>query len=196
MVFLDGHSLTLRSDQEATRNLMIELCQSDQSIVAYLEDFDRVSQECEAAHLAARDLESLFETYKEVVGIWWFSIMLADELQKYLLESKRVESEEELARRIEPLRRSTWLEDQTKEIKKLARLFKERGVAPDDVAKQPEVADHAKRFEWFGTHHWMGEPYTVEKCASDILQRWDKPVFQEPTSEAWPEPICEISSRA
>lgn len=193
MLFLDGHSLYTARDREATRRIVQETFErNDFDSVA--RRLDEVGKTAERAHLEVlkmkdapleRYVSELLRTYQEVVGIWTFCI-LAEELETQILERGLVRSSTEMPERVQPVARPTWLEDQARDVRQLAQKFRERkpGLRAADVTAEfvrrfPDLAEHVRKhveaFSWFGTHHWMGEPYDHAKCLREIRDILDKP---------------------
>ncbi len=202
LLFLDGYALIRKSDKERARKIVLEICQNNR-IKEFIELFEKTADKYKKEHLEILNnfnqplptfLPNLFNTYGEVCGIWLFVIILADELQDYVLENKIVFSEEEILLNIEPELKKTWLEEQSVEVKNFTHQIKElqSKIKPTDITlefikNQPRLFDsikeHLTEFAWFGTHHWMGEGYNLDKCLAQIREEISKRDNKRETKE-------------
>jgi phosphohistidine swiveling domain-containing protein len=78
--------------------------------------------------------------------------------------------------KVAPFERSTLLEDQAREITEFAQKIREQYPSVINLGKQiakdmplqSQIQAHVQKYDWFGTHHWMCEGYSYEKCIADI----------------------------
>lgn len=191
VLFLDGYTLIKKADQKKCRKI-VERVMEKKQIKKYMDIIQRTGKECERNHLAVLNkkykdrgvfIADLFNTYKEVVGLWAFAIVLGEELQKYILKNNIVDSEEEIINRIK--HKKTLLELQSIGIKKFAKEMKKTrpGIRASDISLNfikknkkifDEINKYVDEFIWFGTHHWMGNPYNMKKCIQQIKEEIDR----------------------
>ncbi|MFA5023552.1 MAG: PEP-utilizing enzyme [Patescibacteria group bacterium] len=196
IIFLDGQMFSQKQDQEKIKKFISKICRANQ-IPAFINKFEKIAQQYEKNHLAVLKNKSLplkdylfnlFSSYQEIVGIWQLAIFLDSHLAKYILDNKIISDEQELFNKIQPGLRTTWLEKQNQEIKTLAIDFKKikhnlklNPIKIGDFKKYPQLAkkikQHVNNFSWYGTHHWMGEPYSLKKCLQQINEELKKKVI-------------------
>lgn len=184
-LFLDGHTLVRVSDRQAVARVIRRLLDK-RSTERFVRRFNDVGKIYERRHLEVLRVRTgdvrgyltrLFSTYKDVVGFWWLSIVLGDEVERQIMQ-RSVLSSRELLRATQRRLSSTWIQQQSREIREFAHAVRRR--FPDRVGRiqwthlrrVPRLARavrrHIERFRWFGTHHWMGKPYTLQQCLKDI----------------------------
>lgn len=181
--YVDGHCLGFNKDQAfCGTKIASAVDKSD-----FLEKFDKIGNDLEQAHLHLLDeslspedyTKKLFSTYQEIVCFWWLAILLGEEIEKFITKNEFASGNQEINEKIASVRRPTWLEQQSEEVSKFARIAKENGLTSfseieNDVSLSDKIEIHVKKFEWFGTHHWMGEPYDKTKCIEQIVERLNK----------------------
>ncbi|OGY50365.1 MAG: hypothetical protein A3J59_01195 [Candidatus Buchananbacteria bacterium RIFCSPHIGHO2_02_FULL_56_16] len=185
-ILLDGNFFYKTSDHKKIERLLDEVITSNmcQSYCALL---DEIGREVEQNHLRVPEMETdlngylsaLFNTYAEVTGFWNFTLLLGDVMNDYFLKHTFADSSEDMISKLSPYARRTWLEDQPREIQKMARALRQAqpGITANQVTNAqiseiPELSaridQHVMRFSWFGTHHWLGDAYNRAKCINDI----------------------------
>ena len=187
IVFLDGNVLMSVLDKSKMQSIAEDVITNNEA-ESYTDIIEKTGKKYKKRHLDLLSnknldvneyLQELFESYQEMVGIWWFFISFADELEKYIIENKLIDSPEKLLEKVESIRNKTWLEEQVLEVQNIAQQIKQHfpDVSPGDVAeeiiKQSEelyntVNEHVKKFVWSGTHHWMGEGYNMEAFIEQV----------------------------
>ncbi len=187
MLILDGNFPVRKGDGEEMARLIQEVA-GDKEATQYNELLDNVGREYERQHLAVlKELDSdhetflpkLFDTYREMVGFWTFTLLFGDYMNDYFLSEKIASSPEDMLEKLSVVARRTWLEDQAREVRDLAGelLKNDADVEPSDVTDKliaafsdlsAKIDKHVEKFKWFGTHHWMGEGYDRKKCLDGI----------------------------
>lgn len=187
VIFLDGHTLIDALQQERLRELLNKFF-DENKLGSFHEKFEEVSLSCEKRHrkllmdskLSLRDyMAELFDSYLEMIAPWTLAIILAKELEDIIYEKKIVSSDEEILAHMRPYHKLTDLERQSLEIKKMKQSIvscfpgkKLEDITLELVRENKNIDENLKRhveeFSWFGTHHWDGDGYTIEKCFDDI----------------------------
>jgi phosphoenolpyruvate synthase/pyruvate phosphate dikinase len=197
MLFLDGNSLTKISDKHAMIE-HIENMVKNNRVNEFIERVHKVGTNVKQNHLDVlvvksnkmEYLETLFDTYQEMAGFWWMVLQLADEVEAYILSANPKLDPKEVVKQVEALRELTWLEEQSADVKKIAEMI--RKINPEITATEinyhfvlqnesvsDAIREHVKKYEWFGTHHWSGEPYTSAKCLEEVKRAFGKEVSHE-----------------
>lgn len=204
--YVNGHCLGYIPDQEFCALKIAEVLGSDNN---FINAFEAIGEKIEADHLAVLDsdleinsyIKELFATYQEVVGFWWLMILMGEEIQKYLIDNNYASSEQEINEKLADIRRPTLLEKQSCEVDKITRSAKDAGITSiADLENNREILkmidDHVKKFEWFGTHHWTGEPYTRQKCIGQVIERLEKtsPKSVRPEQDIVGEPVWRLAA--
>lgn len=202
IIFLDGYHLTPEEEDTATKEYFSKAY--EQGILGeFYNRLESASKRAEDRHLdllnkdhfpVVEYLEELFDSYQEVVGSWGFLFRFSSSLEEMAREHGLAITDDEMLEKMRPYIRVTWLEQQSMGVRELAREFaatyshatsEELTVAllEKDHSLSEKVRAHVKTFAWFGTHHWEGDGYTVQKCLdemSDLLRKGD--TGQEVTS--------------
>src|SRR3989344_4484833 len=174
LVFLDGHTLVLKKDQEVVNRIIAESYKQG-TLSDLCDRFVRMGQEDEKRHLHLLErsdlslgeyVAELIDSYREIVGIWTMAILIAIEAEGLAKSRKLIASDDELLRKMRRFMRTTWLEEQMQDISRITAVAAEKGI--DDKEIQESINAHLKKFAWFGTHHWNGEGYDREKLIADI----------------------------
>ena len=174
MLFLDGNSLTTKSDQQQFQKILQSL-NSKPKVKSLIGRIEQVGNRVEKNHLGLLNqknldykeyLPKLFYTYNEVVGFWWFCLQLGDELEKFMIENNI--ATHGLADYVEAKAKKTWLQQEAIEIRKLASKIK------NPTKNNKLILNHVRKYSWFGTHHWTGDGYTVAKCIAQIKEEQRK----------------------
>lgn len=193
ILFLDGNGLTHIDDKKAIKDLAVGLYKNGKLRTLY-ERVEAVGEKYEDMHISLLQdedlnldgyLKKLFHTYQELAGMWWYSIMIGDVMQEYVLEEGIVASEQDMIDRLSGSHKTTWLEQQSREIDSLAKAIKQeiKGKKLLDIDERVvssheelyrELKRHVAEFSWFGTHHWMGDGYTMNAALSQIRDVLDK----------------------
>jgi len=193
ILFLDGNTLVHVGDKRAVKELMVKLYKDGKLRTLY-DRLEATGSKCEKAHISLLDqqdlplagyLKQLFHTYQELAGMWWLTIMLGDALQAHLLDEGIVESEQEMIGKLAPFHRTTWLEKQSEEVNAFAKCIADKfsDISPDQVNENliaqnkellADLEKHIYEFSWFGTHHWMGDEYTLETALAQIRDVMEK----------------------
>lgn len=189
MLYLDGHfwyRATHRSEFKKMAEKIIEEERSEE----YLALFNTTLQKYKNEYLAllTTPLEPheyvthLFDASRNMAAVWIWAMFVADELAKVIVESGIVASEEELVERTHRITPMAWLEKQSVEVRELANLAGSFGVETVTIStleKYPElgtrIREHVQEFSWFGSHHWVGEGYTLEECLDQINEAIQSP---------------------
>jgi phosphohistidine swiveling domain-containing protein len=203
IIKLDGYTLIDAPQQERFNEFLTKLFDKKE-LGSFYKKFEHISQLCEKRHrtllvtskLNTRDyMAELFDSYLEMMAPWALSILLARELESIIREKKLAISDDEILAYMRPYYKPTDLERQSLEIKKLAQIirsrFSDRDV--DDITLElicgekdivKSLDRHVKEFAWFGTNHWNGEGYTLEKCFEDIRAEFKKDNITKKRNEA------------
>lgn len=183
ILFLHGYTLMNKKDPEAMQFMISEMFESNTTALFRMK-FEHVAAKYKHQHLAVfytnhederENIRELFRTYQEVVGLWWFGVAFGDELQNYIVRKKLVASENKLLQKINksPRIEKTWLEVQNEEINTLVRFYKKTNDLQSPVL-QEAIKYHVSHFDWFGTHHWMGNAYSEKDCLKQIQEQSKK----------------------
>ena len=187
IIFLDGYHETMEKGDKVVRDMFIKLYETG-TLEKLYNRVEQASKKAEEEHLALLEeknlsdidyLVELFRTYLEVIGSWGFLFRAGSFEEEIAKNSGLASSDNEILGKIRPYVRTTWLEQQTIEIKSFARQINKKhpSIKPNDVTYKfissdapliESIKSHVKNFSWFGTHHWEGEGYTIEKCIDDI----------------------------
>jgi phosphohistidine swiveling domain-containing protein len=203
MLFLDGYTFLRAEDEEKGKEIISNLYNTNTFNVLH-KRLEKFSMTCELGYvelLKKKDtinisdyVTELFAMYKELVGPWSIATILTPSLTASFVERGLIKSEEEMSLLIVPYLKTTWLEQQTIEVKSFARslLYENPLLTPEDVTrnlfrKYPELEDkfqrHITQFEWYGTHHWVGYPYTADKAIEDVKSFLQKGAYENITPD-------------
>ena len=130
-------------------------------------------------------LPRLFADFREITGIWTLCWLLGDEVGKYLTDELKSYSEEDLLAIVSSHTRPTWLEEQFQGIGRLADQIREiiPNISSQEITESlleanlqisTLITKFVYKFEWYGTHHWIGEPFTAKQCLSQISEYMSK----------------------
>jgi len=180
ILFLHGHTLMNKKDQVSMQSMLSDMFKSNTAALFRVK-LEHVAIKYKFQHLALLNtdyqeeqkyIQELFRTYQEIVGLWWFGVAFGDELQNYILKEKLVSSEEKLLKKINenPRTEKTWLEMQNEEINTFAGFYIDTKKFHSSNL-QDTIKSHVSHFDWFGTHHWMGNAYSKEKCLKQIKEQ-------------------------
>lgn len=188
LVNLDGNFPVKKDDFQSFERLLNDIIKTKE-VASYSGLLEKIGQEYKKHHLdilSSKDknnfkayIPNLFATYQEIVGFWTFVLLFGYIADEYIFSSQLASSPDEALSRLREIIPRTWLEEQLQEIKIFAREIdaKHQGITTEEVTEDlfadlPELSqkidDHVARFRWFGTHHWMGDPYDRQKCIQDI----------------------------
>jgi len=191
-VFLDGHCLTFKKDGEIIKDALLKRIK-ESTISQYNKDINELGEFYEREHLKTLELDKsykvrlpeLFNTYNDIVGLWFFCFILAEELEQYIRSNWALITSDQLFEETKPMW-PTWLQLQDREINLLAK--KTKILFPDIAINKinlklvksaytlyQELCNHVEKFSWFGTHHWMGKKYTMNKAINQIKEILLKP---------------------
>ncbi len=210
LIGLDGHWLGSRADQQKASEFIKHLVQTS-TVAQCNQHLEEIGHKYELLHLALLEkpdvvlsdyLGQLFQTYLDVAGVWWFNLFFADVLQQYILDTGNY-SETELMNMLEGANRQTWLEQQAMEVRAFAKQLKSAhpsltaaGISAllieQDNTLHQQVQKHLAEFEWYGTHHWGGEPYSLKKCVEAIKETFDKGGNDHPAKATITEPLLQL----
>lgn len=183
LLILDGHffvSSSLRRDVLRMVHAMFKENRIEEYAVLLNQTFQKYEQEYLAVlKLPSSDpylyIKGLFTASENITSIWSLIHFVGEVVTKVILEEMIVTNESELMDRTYRITRQTWLEKQSTEVTTFAKKIKahnEEQISEAVLEKYPElrkeIDDHVKEFSWFGTHHWMGEGYTMAKCLEQI----------------------------
>lgn len=163
IIFLDGHTLGVLKDREEVKSWWSILLADESNVLEILTNWEKIFTETTNTHLSVIPNQSnifdLFKTYQEVAGLWMMAIVLGDTLEEHLISQGRDQTElmEEVYKNLRP----TWLQERNRELVNLANQKNTSNFL--DL-----VQTHVTKFSWYGTHHWSGEPYAIEKCLSEM----------------------------
>ncbi len=194
LVFVHGHTLVKLVDEDAVRAFVQDM--ATQGIwEENLAHFERVAQSSEKKHrdLLAQEFSleeyahALFESYRDVVGIWTIAILIGEALEEYLLTTTGASRETLMEKMIHLQQRRTWLEEETLGLKRIVEE-RRKGVGEAEIEKMLE--EHARHYAWFGTHHWEGEAYSFQKAKAayeELLQQsqQESSVREAPSDPVW-----------
>lgn len=170
-----------KEDQNNTISFLEKLLASSEQTETFRNKLQSVGEEVVKKHLnvlaTPQDdyrnvIPALFNTFREVTGVWTLGWLVGDELGKFLV-AKGFYTENELLDLVTHNTQTTWLEKQYQEIKSLGDCVNKLLSANELITEawlnnQPElfseIKKHVAEYEWYGTHHWIGEPYTLAKC--------------------------------
>lgn len=197
VLFLDGHTLVQNRDTKSME-LYLEKIQHHAKIEELTRKIEFAGTKTEKVHLAILKkkehpviyLQELFSTYQDMAGFWWMALQFSDVVEAFIKTHLKM-NHGELVREVELLRKKTWLEEQSDQTKQLARLvlkknpkIKSSEFTLNFLSKNTSilsaVKSHVKKFAWFGTHHWDGEPYSQEKCVQEIQKLLENEIPSEP----------------
>ena len=173
LLALDGHTLQQRSDLKFISQLSSDLIKAGQ-VDGFVKQTNELGARLANEHLAVTSntytstkqyLSALFKIHQEVVSFWFFMAIMGDEIQSRILSQQIAKSEQELLAMIKGIMPNTWLENHLEFIKNIA--ISEQ-IETREV--QTKIKQHVRDFAWMGTHHWVGEKYTSEKCIDEIKQ--------------------------
>ncbi len=186
-LFVDGHSLLVKADVDTIGKIANRII-TPAAARRYVRSLDALGNEYARAHLALlrtalpyqQYLPKLFSTYQNIVGLWWLMIPLGIALERNIKQQVPDISDEELFTATASIR-PTWLALQNREVVRLAQRVGERfprargGLVTANLVKRDKnlwraLLNHAKKFSWFGTHHWMGNAYTPADCLVQIRE--------------------------
>ncbi len=182
-VLLDGHSIPLRADFEAlTRRAGVAVEKKD---AAFMASICGVSQRVfgEALSFSKKlggwhdcDSVKLFEEFvaieKKITCPWTVACILSDVLGDALAARAAaigVNVGGVIARL--PSKESIMLRQRAEALA----LKRELGLEGKTPALMEKIAEHVRAYEWIGTHHCWGEPFTVEKFFAELASLEEKP---------------------
>lgn len=168
-LFIHGHTVGYKPDQTYTRTWLEDLLKNDSAdkVRRLFEDEAKKAKERHlqlfSSNLNDEDhVKELFETYRDLVGLWSFAIFIDEALNEHL-QKLFGETPETLLKKIQTLpKRKTWLEQETIDLKTIAEQV-QSGASQEELLQK-----HVANYQWFGTHHWEGPAYTIEAARSSI----------------------------
>ncbi len=186
ILFLDGYTLLPEKDIFKLADSFLEDYKSKTLGRTYAQ-LEEMGAQAEERHLKLLSdarvsvneyVVELFDSYLEMVGVWTFCFT-ASPIEKLVKEEGLAETDEDILQKVKPFIRITWLEQQNRDIKKLARGIGEKypHIVPKEITSgffhsdpdlQKRLSETALAYAWFGTHHWNGDAYTEEHCIDDI----------------------------
>lgn len=188
-VYLDGHFWVKQSDMDFINQIVRSELTDDALIQKYTERLENVLKKYEKLHLSllskrsltnSEYLEQLFETFNSIAGLWTWITFMGECVEKMIVE-QHIVPEDKLFEEVELVKPLTWLEEQSKEITAFADQIRKLKLSEltqedlDDHKKlKKKLEDHVRKFEWFGTHHWRGDGYTLNDCLQQINERVQK----------------------
>ena len=186
LIFLNGHSINLKQDVTTMADIIKKVTATSLGTKQYTRAIEKLGQRYKQEHLAVlkKDkkpsvyIPTLFLSYKNAVGLWWFMIPLSTELEKYIRQQWPKVSNEELFYATRPIK-LLLLELQQKSIAQIARKvqkafpnLKAHHLSIAKVKTHPviwkAVQNHTEQFVWYGTHHWGGTAYTTAECLKEV----------------------------
>ena len=189
-VMLGGHSLPSKNDFGILRSRSLAACRS--SDAAFYATLESVSQRVFSEALSfGRKLDNwqsfdslaLFEEFlrveKRVMTPWFVSCVFSDVLGEELAEQSLALgfNPGEIVARIP--RKETLVLKQYREALEIKEKIARLGLTPE---LREEIAAHVREFEWLGTHHLWGEPFSLEKFFGEL----PKLARSEPSKEQLP----------
>ncbi len=209
MLFLDGYVFFAVEDiktcdtiieEHFTERSLDQLCDAIETTGAACEKRLIELSENKNSFSTAEYIEELCDAYAEMVGVWVIATFLSQALEKLVREKSLAVSDAEMLHHLAAYARPTWLEQQNIEIKAFTKELLEKSpeLVASDVSEQflerypdmqAKLTKHVVEFEWFGTHHWVGDSYTIEKACADIRDVVEKGSIESETlSEATGDP--------
>lgn len=182
MLYLDGHFWYRANHRPEFAKMAREIIEKNESegylrllnvtLQKYKDEYLALLGETLAPHAYT---EKLFEASRNMAAAWIWAMFIADELAKVVVTNGIASSEEALKESVHRIAPMTWLEKQSREVQEIAQFAHSLGVGnitPSIIEKYPDlhskIAGHVREFSWFGSHHWVGEGYTQEKCLEQI----------------------------
>jgi len=172
---IHGYSMISKKDKD----IITEFALSNKGNFKIIEEMDKwVDKAKQEAQKVKTPLGTMPETLKqfkglfhEVVSAWVFPFVYDDDLTKDL---KKICKEkgydfDKIAGSIRPSK-DVFITQMNKEARKLYKEIEEKKLGHEmekiegedaDLAK--EIKEHVDRFCFVGVHHFLGEPYTIEK---------------------------------
>ncbi len=212
ILFLDGNTLVRAQDQQALRSTIHEMNQNN-SIKAFIRTIEQIGNQTKQKHLdiltktldPIEYLDALFDTYQEMAGFWWLTLVMADEVESYISQKNLGVDSNQLVSIIEALRKPTWIEEQSQGIKQIVRMIKKtdpelssRALTENWIKSQPFVSkaiqSHVDTYRWFGNYHWSSDAYTLDTCVQEIKKATERGILGEKKSKPLqnPNPLFEL----
>lgn len=186
LLFLDGHQFVKKSNVGILRKFVQENTENFELLKILEKWVDKVHNSCKAKISLKFDnlvdyIKNMKEVCNDVVNPWIFFIVLdrilEDEIKSIC--TKIDYNFEQVLHKLRPIRKSFTVL-QLEEASLLHRKIKGKGITNFDInliqEKFPQLAEeirqHVKRFEFVGMHHFVGEPYSIERffqCKSVML---------------------------
>lgn len=183
LIYLDGHFWVHKTHYLSLSKMMENIIDNNLSS-EYLSKLTAVLTEYENKYISLLSkykenpneyIRHLFSLSSEVYSLWLWVTFLAEEIAKILIKRKIVDSESDLIEKSHNSSLKTWLEKQNIEVFELSKLVRFKGMDSislsllnTDLELKNRFDSHVKEFSWFGTHHWIGEGYTLESCIDQV----------------------------
>jgi phosphohistidine swiveling domain-containing protein len=199
ILFLDGYTLSPKEEHDAVKDFMLS-AYNNKTLEDWFLRFQKETLKREVklvALLERQDLpvaaytKELLLNFLELVTPWALLFRYSSSLEEIAIEQGLARDESDIVAKIRPYTQITWLEKQTAEINELARQVSESiaNTATEDMTVEklsthaPRVLEnirkHVQEFSWFGTHHWEGDGYTLEKAITDIQNTLKKSLQEQ-----------------
>jgi phosphohistidine swiveling domain-containing protein len=169
---------------------------NENSTKEFITKLNTLGEELVNKHLAVlekRDLEhkqyipQLFDTFRELTGLWSLVVWFGEIAGKHIMEVGNYK-EEDLLLYVSEQTKPTWLQEEYQSIKNIGDQINDR-VMIDSIEIKNMIAEHVQKYEWYGTHHWIGDKYTYEKCVDEInnyLKKVDEKTTEDKSlSQDW-----------
>lgn len=192
-LYLDGHFWTQNPDRSEIFKTAKNIFQNN-GAEEYLKNVDSIFNKYEKKYLGIlqnlyldkyKYVEQLFEESANIAALWSYAMFFTEDLAKIATTNGLASTEKELSDRVEKVTPQTWLEKQNFEIKAFAGVAVSLGlneinfsILEKNVGLKHKIEKHVDEFKWFGTHHWMGEGYDINKCLeqiNDAIKIYKKP---------------------
>jgi len=180
---INGYFFVYQKEWDTIKNFTKDICKKEDK--SFIENFKKVSLqifeeakeveiEIEKNEKSKEELFDIFVNYNRKIMAPWYSTCLLSDFTGEIIKEEAIKHNQdfnEILDRI-PIKETIMLK-QNKDILKIKRKIKEKGLSNEEVRKDDEIwreiQEHIKEYEWIGTHHFWGDPYNVDKFFEDML---------------------------
>lgn len=193
IIMVNGHTIVYKKDLEILRTYLKKACEDNDEF--FFKRLNRISLRILKEHLGlvsslggCKEISiELFDRFiassKRVTVLWWINVPFSDYIGEILVDKADGLgiSATGVVRSI-PSREALMIKQHYGALK-IKRILEEKGLLEKlkdsiesilvglkkDKALLQRIQNHVKEYEWVGTHHFWGEPLSVEKFLKSLV---------------------------
>lgn len=179
---INGNFYIHNNERESIRKFLNRICKiKDQKFVdnfrkittEIFEEYKKVEKDLENPNKSLKELYDIFIEYSsKIMSSWYSSWQLTDFISE-IIEEWSSANNKNLKEVIDSIPyKQTILLKHNKDILEIKKEMKKRKLNEKSVKRDKELWDKIQRlieeYRWIGTHHFWGEPYSIEKFYDDM----------------------------